>query len=267
MKQRTIARPFHLAGPGLHSGQESRLLISPAPDNSGIVFLKDGARVPAVVAQVKDTKRGTSLNGIAVTEHLLSAVYGLGLDNLLVEVKGTELPALDGSALPYAEALLNAGIADQAADKQFLTTQQPIHLTSGDASLSAFPYRGFRVDFVVDFPGVGEQHFSFDLQQGNFTKEIAPARTFGYVEEYELLKQQGLARGASLENALVLGKDGYINQPRFPDEPVRHKILDLLGDLCLLGRPLQAEIKGVRSGHKLNIELARRIMEHDRARH
>jgi UDP-3-O-[3-hydroxymyristoyl] N-acetylglucosamine deacetylase len=117
---------------------------------------------------------------------------------------------------------------------------------------------------MVDFPGVGEQRFCFDLHQGDFTREIAPARTFGYIEEYELLKEQALARGASFENALVLGKDGYINRPRFPEEPARHKILDLLGDLSLLGKPLQAEIKAVRSGHKLNIELARRIIEDDR---
>jgi UDP-3-O-acyl N-acetylglucosamine deacetylase len=267
MKQKTIRQPFRLAGTGLHSGEESHLRISPAPENNGIAFIKDGARIPASVAQVKETKRGTSLDGIAVTEHFLSAAFALGVDNLQVEIRGDELPAMDGSALPYAKALLNAGIVDQTADKQFLTTQQPIHLTSGDASLSALPYRGFKVDFMINFPEVGEQRFSFDLQQGDFLKEIAPARTFGYVEEYELLKQQGLARGASLENALVLGKDGYINQPRFPDELVRHKILDLLGDLSLLGQPLQAEIKAIRSGHKLNIELVRRIIENDRARH
>ncbi len=267
MKQKTIRRPLTLSGPTLHSGAETVIVVAPAPENNGICFFKGDKRITALVANVTETRRGTSLDGIAVTEHFLAAAYALGIDNLQIEIKGDELPALDGSALPYVEALEQAGIIEQAAEKKSIAVQQPIHLSTPEASLSALPYHGFKVDFMVDFPGVGEQRFSFNLHHGDFIKEIAPARTFGYVEEYELLKQQGLARGASFENALVLGKDGYLNRPRFPDEPVRHKILDLLGDLCLLGRPLQAEIKAVRSGHKLNIELARRVMEHDRARH
>lgn len=261
MKQKTISTLSRLSGRGLHSGQESLLFFSPAPANSGIFFIKEGRKIPALVEHVRETRRGTSLDGIAVTEHLLSAIFGIGIDNLQIEIKGDELPAMDGSALPYVEALLRAGITEQKELKNPLIIEQPIKVVEDAASLELFPYRGFKIDFMVDFPGAGKQRCSFDFQKGDFIKEIAPARTFGYIEEYELLKQRGLARGASFENTLVLGKDGYINTPRFPDEIVRHKILDLLGDLALSGRSLLAEVKAIKSGHKLNIELARRLAQ------
>ena len=260
MKQKTISKSFRLSGIGLHSGKDSSLFFSPAPPNTGVYFIKEERKVPALVKYVKETKRGTSLDGIAVVEHLLSAVYGLGIDNLQIDLKGDELPVLDGSALPYAQALISAGWLEQNELKNSLVLDRPIKVIEGEASLEVLPYRGFKVDFVVDFPGAGEQRYAFDSQKGDFMKEVAPARTFGYIEEYEVLKEQGLALGASFETALVLGKDGYINTPRFPDEVVRHKILDLIGDLALLGRPLLLEVKANRSGHKLNIELTRRLL-------
>ncbi|MFH1347655.1 MAG: UDP-3-O-acyl-N-acetylglucosamine deacetylase, partial [Candidatus Margulisiibacteriota bacterium] len=165
------------------------------------------------------------------------------------------------SALPFVEALEKAGTTEQAAEKNYLTNHQTIKLTDNDSSLEVLPYHGFKVDFVVDFPGVGKQHLVFDFKKGDFKNEIAYARTFGYIEEYELLKQQKLGQGASFENALVLGKGGYLNQPRFQDEVVRHKILDLIGDLALLGRPLEAEVRAIKSGHKLNIEMVRRLLQ------
>jgi UDP-3-O-[3-hydroxymyristoyl] N-acetylglucosamine deacetylase len=255
MRQKTISRSLQFSGLGLHSGKEVALKLSPAPANTGIYFLKEKSKIPATVDQVKDTKRGTTLGEIAVTEHLLAAAYGLGIDNLQIEITGDELPVLDGSALPYVEALEQAGIIEQKEAKNPIILEKPVKLDS----LEALPYNGFKVDFMVDFAGIGEQRYSLELSPETFKREIAPARTFGYIDEYELLKEQGLARGASLENALVLGKDGYINQPRFPDELVRHKILDLIGDLALLGRPLMAEVKAVKSGHKSNVELVRRI--------
>ena len=261
MKQRTIAKSFSLSGIGLHSGAEAALLFSPAPPPAGIFFIKAGRRIPASLDYVRETKRGTSLDGVAVIEHLLSAVYGLGIDNLQIEIQGDELPAMDGSALPYLQALEAAGLVEQNELKNFLVLERPLKIMEKEAWLEALPCRGFKVDFVVDFPGSGEQHYFFDAQKGAFKKEIAPARTFGYIEEYEMLKEQGLALGASFENALVLGKDGYINTPRFPDELVRHKILDLIGDLALLGRPLLAEVKASKSGHKLNIELVRHLRQ------
>jgi UDP-3-O-acyl N-acetylglucosamine deacetylase len=267
MKQKTLSKPFRLSGTGIHSGKETTLQVSPAPPNSGIFFRTEGKSISATVANVRETRRGTTLAGIAVVEHFLSAVYALGIDNLQVEVEGEELPALDGSALPYLKVLQDAGIIEQAAPRLPLTLSTPITVVDRESRLEALPSHGFKIDFMVNFPGAGEQRFSFDLLKGDYKQEIAPARTFGYIEEYEMLKEQGLAQGANFENALVLGKDGYINTPRFPDEPVRHKILDLIGDLALLGRPLQAEIKANRSGHKLNIELVRRILKHDVSRH
>jgi len=261
MNQRTIKNSFQLSGVGIHSGKGVSLSVSPAPADSGVIFTKKGKKIPALAANVEETRRGTTLGGIAVVEHLLAAIAGLQIDNLHIEVVGNELPALDGSALPYVRALKNAGITEQNAARNYLTLASPLKVTDGEAAIEALPFHGFKVHFMVNFPGVGEQARSFDLQQGDFEKDIAPARTFGYIEEYELLKEQGLGRGAGFENALVLGKDGYVNTPRFPDEPVRHKILDLLGDFALLGRPLQAEIKAHKSGHNLNVELIRRILK------
>jgi len=260
-KQKTISRPISLEGIGLHSGEETNIVISPAPANSGLFFLKDGERIPATVDQVAQTKRGTTLKNIAVTEHLLAAAYGLEIDNLQIEVQGNELPVMDGSALPFVDALETAGIVEQNEEKTSFKLTQKIKVQDNDAWLIAEPYDGLKVDFMVKFPYLGEQKLSLELSPETFKREIAPARTFGYLEEVEELKAQGLARGASEKNALVLGKEGYLNQPRFPDELVRHKILDLFGDIALLGQSLQAAISANKSGHKLNIELVRRLKQ------
>jgi len=264
MKQRTIGRSFSLKGIGLHSGQPAGIEVAPAPADSGIVFLTNGERVPVSLASLNGTQRGTSLAGVAVVEHFLSAAAGLGLDNLTVTVHGPELPVMDGSALIFANALLEAGPVEQPADRHFLELEEVIRLSSGKARLEAAPYRGFKVEFMVKFEGFGEQSLIFEPERQSYLKEIAPARTFGYLEEAEELKKKGLALGASTENALILSQKGYVNQPRFADELVRHKILDLIGDLALLGRPLRAAIKADCSGHKLNTELVRRILAHDR---
>lgn len=261
MKQRTIQASFDLSGLGIHSGKEAQVKFLPAPANSGIFFVKNKKKTPALVAQVNKTKRGTTIGKIFVVEHLLAAAYALGIDNLQIEINGDEPPVMDGSALPYAEAMQKAGIVEQKQDKDFIKIAKPIKVLAGEASLKARPYNGFKIDFMVNFPFAGEQHYTIELNPESFVKEIAPARTFGYLEEYELLKEKGLARGASFANALVLGKDGYLNTPRFPDELVRHKILDLIGDLALIGKPIQAEIKAKMSGHKLNIKLARRLLK------
>lgn len=262
MKQKSIRSPFSLSGIGIHSGEKVSILISPAPENSGIIFYKNKKIIPARLSQLRSSLRGTALDGIAVTEHLLSAVYANEIDNLWIEVEGSELPILDGSALPFDSALREAGIVEQSAEKSILTLSTPIKITEGDASLEALPYHGFRVHFMVNFQGFGEQNFSFESGKDSYSREIAPARTFGYLEEYEELKKNGFALGAAEENALILSQSGYVNAPRFHDELVRHKILDLIGDLALLGRPLRAEIKAVKSGHKLNSDLVRRIAQH-----
>lgn len=258
MKQRSIKKGFELQGIGLHSGVSCKINVSPAKEDTGTILNSK----KATVENVSNTNRGTTVAGVAVTEHFLAAAYGLGIDNLLVEIEGGEFPALDGSALPYVEALEKAGIVELAADKNFIKLKFPVEAGDKETWLKARPCNGFRVHFMVDFLGIGEQNFVFEDQ---FETGIAPARTVGYLKEHEALKKQGLALGASLDNALVIGKDGYLNKPRFPDEIVRHKILDLIGDLALLGRPLEAEIFAQKSGHRHNIELVRRILENDRA--
>lgn len=261
MKQKTIRQAFSLSGLGLHSGKASSLHFLPAPPNTGIVFIKDKKPIKSQIDSVKDSRRGTSLDGIAVVEHLLAALSGLGIDNLQIEIAGEEVPVMDGSSLPFIEALGSVGLIELPEEKKPIILMKSVTISEGGASITAAPAPGFQVDFMVDFPIVGKQHFHFDPQKNNFKKEIAPARTFGYLEEYELLKEQGLALGASFDNALILSKDGYINSPRFADEMVRHKILDLVGDLALLGQPLQAEIKALKSGHKLNLALVRQILK------
>jgi UDP-3-O-[3-hydroxymyristoyl] N-acetylglucosamine deacetylase len=261
MKQRTIANVFTLEGIGLHGGKSSRLTFRPAPGNAGIVFSCAGRVIPALPHKVVDTRRGTSLEGVAVVEHLLSAIRGLCIDNIEIEIEGEEVPGLDGCAVRFVEALEKAGTKQQRPEKRFISVLEPIRVSDREATLEVRPGRGLKIDFVVDFPGIGEQHYTFNAAKQSYKKEIAPARTFGYVEEYEALKQECLARGAALDNVLVLSKDGYVNTPRFPDEMVRHKVLDLIGDLALAGRALRAEVRAVRSGHKLNVEMARLLYE------
>lgn len=263
MKQKTIQHDVTLSGIGIHSGQQCWLTISPAPVNHGIVFSLNRKNFPATASLVKETRRGTTVGEIAVTEHFLAATYCLGVDNLLVSLSASELPIMDGSALPFVTALEDAQLIEQAADKNVFVTAKEFSFSANNSTLTLLPYRGLKVDFMVKFPVIGEQRCQIELNPAVFKQEIAPARTFGYIEEYELLKEQGLGRGASLENALVLSQNGYLNQPRFVDELVRHKVLDLLGDLALLGRPILGEIKAVRSGHQLNIELVRRLLNYD----
>ncbi|MBN3033101.1 MAG: UDP-3-O-[3-hydroxymyristoyl] N-acetylglucosamine deacetylase [Candidatus Saganbacteria bacterium] len=260
MNQRTIARPVSLKGIGLHSGKESEVIMAPAEAGAGITI--NG--IPAIISNVTSTDRATTIGGVALVEHLLSAAYGLGIDNLKVAVTGPELPIGDGSALPFAQALEQAGPVEQPAERLYYELKENITVKEGEALLAARPFDGFKVEFMVKFEGFGEQTLIFDPSRQSYLKEIAPARTFGRLSEAEALKRQGLALGASLGNALVLGKDGYVNEPRFPDEPVRHKLLDLIGDLALLGRPLCAALKAERSGHKLNTELVRRLLANDR---
>ncbi len=268
MKQTTIAHPVALEGIGIHSGSPCRLAISPAPQNSGIVFIKDGKLIPALAENVIDTRRGTSLPGIAVVEHLLSAIHGSGLNNLEIMVTGEEIPVLDGSALPFLEALEQAGVVEQDSDRKVVAVSVPIKISDGEASIEALPFDGLKIDFMVNFAGIGDERLSFLFDPGSYRRQIAPARTFGYLDEVEALHRAGRALGASDKNALILGKQGFVSPPRFPDEPVRHKILDLLGDLLLIGAPLSAAIVARRSGHKLNVELAgqlRRKLLNDRA--
>ncbi|MBI5078958.1 UDP-3-O-[3-hydroxymyristoyl] N-acetylglucosamine deacetylase [Candidatus Saganbacteria bacterium] len=273
MSQSPGPNHVEIEGIGLHSGEKSKIILRPALPGAGIVFIQNGEKIPALLQNLKGTQRTTSLCGLSVVEHLLSALAGTGVDDLEIEVIGREIPILDGSALPYVEALQKGGflnptivgkatiVAKPKKERNYLEIKTHLKVTGNHAALEVFPYRGFKVNFTVEFPGVGVQQFLFDAEKQDYKKEIAPARTFGWREELEELKTKGLALGVSLDNALVLDKNGYVNQPRFPDEIVRHKILDLIGDLSLLGRPLRAEIRAARSGHKLNADLVEKIQD------
>lgn len=258
MKQKSIKKAGSLSGQALHSGKLSSLTFMPEKPDRGISFLYKGRRIPALAENVTGTERGTWLGEIGLVEHVLAAVRGLGIDNLAIELSAPEPPNIDGSALPFVEALKECGICLQEAEISAFVLNGPIKLESKEASLEALPQNGFVVDFMVNFPAIGHQHFVFE---GDFAKEIAPARTFGYIEELDNLRRRGLARGASPESVLGISQKGYMNAPRFPDEPVRHKILDLIGDLALVGMPVLCKVIARKSGHSLNLKLARLLRE------
>jgi len=257
MKQRTLKQEISLSGIALHSGKETSVRLLPSAANAGIVFVVRGQKIPALAENVTDTTRGTSLGRAQVVEHLLAATQGLGIDNLIIELEGGEPPALDGSAYLYMEAIKKAGLAELPEEKRVWTPEKEVFLEEAGASLRLVPDNGFAVHFVIEFPLIGRQEFAYS---GDFDS-VAQARTFGFTEELEGLRKKCLARGVTKENSLAIGPQGYINQPRYPDEPVRHKVLDLLGDLALVGRPIRGRIEAFKSGHRLNVALARRIRE------
>ncbi len=275
LKQRTIAGDASFSGIGLHSGKNVRLRFKPAPANSGVRFVRtdlDGN--PEIKADVSNTysdslsRRTVVRSGdvsISTVEHVMAAVYGLGIDNLVIEIDGAELPEPDGSSLPFVELLRKAGIVEQDESKRFVEVASPICVSSNGAQLVAIPYPGFRITFTISFdhPLIGVQHASHEITEETFEKEIAPARTFALFKEIETLRSHGLAKGGSLANSIVVGDDKLLNpEPlRFRDEFVRHKILDLIGDLGLVGSPIKGHIIALKSGHSLNIELVRKLRQ------
>jgi len=271
MHQRTIAREVIVEGIGLHTGKLARLTLRPAPAGSGIVFQRvDLAGIPpmrASLASVGGTERGVILRSsapVATVEHLLSAAYGLGIDNLIVDVEGEELPAGDGSALAYVEALRGAGTLELDTPRLRIVLEEAVWARDETGCIIALPFPGLKVRYVVTLPELGAQMATFDAGSDRFEEAIAPARTWGFVEEAEELRRRGLALGASEENVLVLSRKGYVGAPRFPDEPARHKILDLLGALALLGSEVAGEFVAIGGGHALHITLVRRIAERGR---
>lgn len=242
----------------------------PAAEETGIVFaradLPGAPDVKVAVDAVSDTRRGLTLGQAApvrTVEHLLAAAFGLGISNLRVEVRGEELPILDGSAAPYVEALTDAGIVDQNGLQGMQTLGGAVWIAKDSAWILAVPADHFRVTYVVPLPAtpLGIQVAEFDADVHAFADELAPSRTWGFVHELQALRQAGLAHGASTENALGIGPEGYVSPPRFGNEPARHKILDLVGDLMVLGHPLQAHIVACGGGHALHVELARAIIQ------
>jgi len=248
MRQQTIRKPVSLEGVGLHSGKPTRVTLSPAPSNSGIVFRigPDGELIPAAPESVVDSHYATTLgrNGtrIQTVEHLMAAAAGLGVDNLDVEVDGCEIPALDGSAKPFVSLLALAGRVQQAAPRRPLTVPCPIRVGSGGRWIQIVPSASFRISYTLDneHPAIGTQALSCRPTERMFSEDFAPARTYGFLRDLGLMRKNGLARGGSLDNAVVLDHKSALNGLRYRDEFVRHKVLDLIGDLALLGRPSSA---------------------------
>ena len=270
-EQRTIRGEVVFDGRGLHSGKSARLRALPAPQNTGILFVRtdlEGHTIPARCRHLEATRLSTTLshNGIQVgtVEHILAAIAGVGIDNVRLELDGSEVPILDGSALPFVEALLETGLHRQESRRQFLTVLKPVSVTEGDKRLVIFPSNDLRITYAIDFPHptIGYQEREFQVSTQVFAEEIAPARTFCLYREVEEMRRQGLALGGDLDNAVVVGDDGVLaGSLRFRDEFVRHKILDLVGDLCLLGRPVRGHLVAFKGGHRLHAALVHRLLE------
>ncbi len=269
--QLTISKPVLLEGIGLHTGQPSRITLSPAPANTGIVFrASDVHRTPihACPEHVVDARFATTLGvkgaRVQTVEHLLAATAALGIDNLFVAVDGDEIPAVDGSARPFVEILYAAGKATLPIPRRPLVIEKPIRVGDDTRWLRVLPADSFRISYTLDLdhPAVGTQILSFTCTEPTFVKELAPARTYGFLKDVGTLRKNGLAKGGSLENAVVVGRRTVLNGSlRYQDEFVRHKILDLIGDLALLGRPLVGHVVARNAGHALNHRLALAIVQ------
>ena len=270
-RQRTVARPVEIRGHGLHTGAASAVTLRPAPEHSGLRFrridLPGAPEIPASADAVDSVERETALrNGratVRTVEHVLAAAHGLQIDNLRIDVSGPELPALDGSAFPWCRRLREAGAVAQEAAARSLKVDAAFRFTAGEARYEVLPAGSCRVSAKIHFdhPLIGRQAAEIRLDPETFLREIAPARTFGLLAWRDHLHARGLARGATLENTLVLSADGLegAQELRFPDEFVRHKILDIIGDLALVGARLQCHVFAEHPGHHGNLELARRL--------
>lgn len=269
--QNTIKNEILVSGLGLHTGRVINMKLVPAPRDNGVVFIrtdKGNVRIKANVCFVSDTTFATTLasEGVKVgtVEHLLAALAGLHIDNVFVEIDGPEVPIMDGSSLPFISNILEAGIAKQAKTVNFIRILEPIAVTEGPCQIAVTPYEGTRITYRVFYthPAFGEQKMGLDITTMNFINELAPARTFGFLRDVEMLKSKGLARGGSLDNAIVLGDKAVINggKLRFKDEFVRHKILDAVGDISLIGLPIYGHIIANKSGHTLHVKLLRKIL-------
>lgn len=270
--QKTLNNKVTLNGIGVHSGRQTTVTLRPAEAGTGIVFhrvdLTPPVSIEAVAANVVNTRLNTTIgkNGAVVStvEHLMAALRCFGVDNAHIDIDGGEVPIMDGSAAPFVEAVRSAGVKTLARPKKYLVLKKPVTVTEGDKKVTIIPSRFFKVSFDMHFshPAVASQSRSMTLTEEEFAADFAPARTFGFLAEVETLKANGLARGGSLENAVVIGDEGVLNPEglRFDDEFVRHKILDTVGDLALAGYPILGHVKASRSGHDMNHKLVKELL-------
>jgi UDP-3-O-[3-hydroxymyristoyl] N-acetylglucosamine deacetylase len=276
MNQTTLGNSVTISGVGLHTGVTVNIRLRPAPENTGYIFVRtdlDNFEIPASVEYISHCSYATTLmrRGVVLStcEHLLSALRGCGVDNCFIDIDNIEVPILDGSSENFVEFIETAGITVQTAPKRSLRVLKKIELEQGDRRMSIEPADQFEVDCVIDFahPFINRQTFTFVLSDGSFAKQIASARTFGFTHEIEALRKANLALGGSLENAIVLTPDGMLNETplRFDDEFVRHKILDIIGDLALLGMPVKGRIIAEKSGHAVHAALMSKLLKTENA--
>ena len=268
--QRTLKRSVSCSGIGLHSGKKVRLRLKPAHINHGIRFKRldlDGLEVSAKAERVAGINYATGLAqnaaSVSTVEHLLAALVGLGIDNVCIELNQAEVPIMDGSAASFVYLIHEAGVQSQSVSRRFLKVTRPISLSHGDKRIAVYPSEYFKVTYSISFdhPLLRHQSRTQRVTEDSFIEEIAPARTFGFLNEVEQLRQKGLALGGSLDNAIVLGETGVLNNVlRFEDEFVRHKILDVIGDLALIGYPLIGHVVAHRGGHALHASFAQKIL-------
>ena len=274
LKQRTLKKSINATGVGLHTGEKVTMTLRPALPDTGIVFrrvdLPESAEIKVQPQYVCDTRMCSALEHkgvrVATVEHLMSALAGLGIDNLYVDLSAGEVPIMDGSSGPFVFLLQQAGIVEQAAAKKFIRVKKTVEVRDGDKWVRFDPYFGFRIDFTIDFAHPVFEHtgnnVKIDFADNSYIKEVSRARTFGFMHEVEALRAMGLARGGSLDNAIVLDEYRILNQDglRYDDEFVKHKTLDAIGDLYVLGHPLLCAFTAYKSGHALNNQLLRTLL-------
>ncbi|HSS71375.1 MAG TPA: UDP-3-O-acyl-N-acetylglucosamine deacetylase [Casimicrobiaceae bacterium] len=274
LRQRTLKGAIKTTGVGLHTGARVDLTMRPAAPDTGIVFhrvdLAQPVSIPAHALNVGDTRLSSSLEKdgarISTVEHLMSALAGLGVDNLHVDVAGPELPIMDGSAAPYVFLLQSAGLEEQKARKRYLRIKEPVEMRQGDKWARFEPHQGFVLDFTIDFPhpvfGSETRHVLIDFAEHSYTKEVSRARTFAFMQDVEAMRSAGLALGGSLQNAIVLDETRVLNSEglRYDNEFAKHKVLDAIGDLYLLGHPLIGTYAAFKSGHTLNNAVSRALL-------
>ncbi|MBP7881595.1 MAG: UDP-3-O-acyl-N-acetylglucosamine deacetylase [Candidatus Methylopumilus sp.] len=275
LKQRTLKKAISATGVGLHSGEKVTMTLSPAMPDTGIVFrrsdLPGSAEIKVQPQYVCDTRMCSALEHegvrIATVEHLMSALAGLGIDNIYVDLTAAEVPIMDGSSGPFVFLLQQAGIVEQAAAKKFIRIKKTVEVHDGDKWVRFDPYFGFKIDFTIDFAHPVFEHtgknVKIDFADNSYIKDVSRARTFGFMHEVEALRSMGLARGGSLDNAIVLDEYRILNSDglRYEDEFVKHKTLDAIGDLYVLGHPLLCAFTAYKSGHALNNQLLRNLLE------
>jgi len=271
--QRTLKEKISLKGRGLHTGEPVEMEISPAPPGTGFVFVRrDIEGSPSIVASLENvvsTERGTSLKigevAVYTVEHVLSALYGMGIDNARIELNAPEPPSFDGSSLPIVKEIEKTGIVEQDVEREILVPEKPVLYQEGGVTITLLPLQGkLRVSYGIDYPdkGFAPQYISLDITPEVYSREIAPARTYVFYDDLEAIRERGLAKGGTEDNAIVFREGKIINGPlRFPDEPVRHKVLDLLGDLALVGKRVEGHVVADRAGHAHHIAFARKLQK------